>query len=78
MSKFIQDSGYSRAIALCEAVLSGEASKQILEAARRELSSLPAEMRKMVARQAVNSGVPGYNRGSHHDRQHIPCALAWF
>lgn len=75
--KFIQDSKFAQGVSLCEAILSGNASKSVLDTAKSVLESMPPEMRKQVARSAVQSGKPSMSHGDYHNRPSIPCALAW-
>lgn len=75
--KFIQDSNWERALALCEAVLSGEASDSVLNAAKQVLMELPSHTRRQVTRCAVRRGKPSQTRsGAYHDRPALKCALA--
>ena len=71
----VMDSSFSAAVSLCEAVLSGEASKQVLDAAKAALCALPFATREIAVKTAVSRGKPTFNHGPHHDMPRIPCAL---
>lgn len=78
--KFVQDGKWDVAVAFCQAIMSGEASKQVLDAAKKEFLMIPYQLRKGVIRSAIGKrnqeATEEQKNAIHHTRTPIRCALA--